>query len=71
MPFRIRFALALLAVAGTSACATAPPGVTACYWSKLVHPTMDPVEPTIGVDGHVRAVSEGATTAPATAAGGK
>jgi hypothetical protein len=34
--------------------------VPAPYWGKLAHPTMTPQEISHGLDGHVRAVSEGA-----------
>jgi len=58
-----RTSFALLAVASgllafTTGCGA---GVKAFEREKLAHPTMTADEISIGLDGHVRAVSEGAT----------
>jgi hypothetical protein len=61
----IRYVLVfvLLAIAG---CEPVPP----THRGKLAHPTMTPEEISMGLDGHVRAVSEGAVGGLAGAGGG-
>lgn len=51
----------LVLVAGLLAFASGCAGVKAFEREKLAHPTMTADEIAIGLDGHVRAVSEGAT----------
>ncbi len=58
--------LMILSLSCLAGCAHVPP------WEheKLAHPTMTPEDISIGLDGHVRAVSEGATGGLAGAGGG-
>lgn len=58
--------LAASALAGVVACGPVP----AVARGKLAHPTMTADEVIVGLDGHVRAVSEGATGVLGGAGGG-
>jgi hypothetical protein len=55
---RASFALLLVSLAFATGCGA---GVKAFEREKLAHPTMTADELSFGLDGHVRAVSEGAT----------
>jgi len=59
-----------LVLLGLIACVAACDPVPAHMRGKLAHPTMTSEEITIGLDGHVRAVSEGATGGLAGGGGG-
>lgn len=56
-----RGCLLVLLAAGLLACASGCVKVAPYERGMLAHPTMTPEEISIGVDAHVRAVSEGAT----------
>ena len=57
---RMRITLALLVAFFATACMAPQPMICSRSF-KLGHPTMTAEEISIGLDGHVRAVSEGAT----------
>lgn len=59
----------MLVVFALAAAGCAGP-IPAYKWGDLAHPTMTANEITIGLDGHVRGVSEGATGALGGAGGG-
>jgi hypothetical protein len=56
-----RFAMKIVVALGLAGCVRLPSSASMCAYSALAHPTMSPDAISIGLDGHVRAVSEGAT----------
>jgi hypothetical protein len=64
----IRVALVILSAFGLAAAACEP--VPAHMRGRLAHPTMTADEMSVGLDGHVRAVSEGANGGVSGAGGG-